>query len=718
MTLRLSYSQIKLFKEYPLEYYYKYVAKFPEKGNETKWLDFGKAMHEVLEEYYNRTNTDWQSNVNEKWQKYNLEGRMDYNNFKTHVINGVTLQLNVTGIEEKFFLRVGNYQIVGYLDVVDTSFGGYILDWKSGTYTKDKVDDYKEQLKYYAYFFKRKYEFIPKECAIFFNKTAKMIKFSFTEEDLNEVEQEIIEIGDKLKKMIETSANKPEDWGSKLGFFSGYHYLQNQKVLNYNIVIKNNFCFLEGDVTPKLLEGIDKLTRYDLKNKFWIQKRVLAKNPGMHSKKEEIGRIHLFNKNHRMFSLGHLNRIRNIIRQYGEHVDAVTHVALDDRRDLNVLNKRLEIMPEELKTDKKLRPYQQDAIRAFLDNQMLGFIEIATGGGKTLVTAELMKILDTTTLWICARKELLWQSKKEFETCLGIPFGIIGCGEYDPQNFTVATIESLYSILKKPDCKEKRDLVKYLNGISFAIIDEAHHASAESYQTVFKELRNTRARLGTSGTVERDDGNSPVLHSLIGEIVYKISAKELEEQGYLMCPRIIFYEHSQKYISGDSYAEIYQEAIVENQNRNQLIKELVKRHKGKKCLILTSRIEHGEIIKKMFSDSNMSAEYVHGSTDKEERQLNFNNFKNGTLNILIGTMSIFGEGIDLPNLEIIINAAANKASVPSIQILGRVLRKSDGKTGATYFDFMDHSKFLKVATDSRIKTFKEQGHEIIIERLE
>src|SRR6056297_3581663 len=97
--LQLSYSQINLYKSYPLDYFYRYVLKLPEKNVETKWSDFGKGVHEVLEEYFSGINKDWNQNSIDKYEKYNLKGKFDYQKFKKNVINGITSNITPTETE-------------------------------------------------------------------------------------------------------------------------------------------------------------------------------------------------------------------------------------------------------------------------------------------------------------------------------------------------------------------------------------------------------------------------------------------------------------------------------------------------------------------------------------------------------------------------------------------------------------------------------------------
>ena len=69
--------------------------------------------------------------------------------------------------------------------------------------------------------------------------------------------------------------------------------------------------------------------------------------------------------------------------------------------------------------------------------------------------------------------------------------------------------------------------------------------------------------------------------------------------------------------------------------------------------------------------------------------------------------------IESPN-----NAAANKGDVKTIQVLGRVLRRLKGKKDAYYYDFIDESRFFRLASYARKKALLKEGHTVeVIDKL-
>jgi len=226
-----------------------------------------------------------------------------------------------------------------------------------------------------------------------------------------------------------------------------------------------------------------------------------------------------------------------------------------------------------------------------------------------------------------------------------------------------------------------------------------------------------------SGTNFRDDGNDMMINATCGNKCFDLSSKVLIQNGWLIKPQIKFIEKymqtndvkklENKILKGlinetPEYNNFYEHFISNNDKRNMVIKEIIDQNKDKKILVLTRLVDHGQYLTALINGSK----HLHGQTSKKEREKIFDAFTNGDLNILISTISIFAEGIDLPNLKIVINAAANKGNVKTIQVLGRILRKLEGKNTAQYYDFIDETKFFRLASLARKKALIKQGHEI------
>jgi superfamily II DNA or RNA helicase len=678
-----------------MKYYYRYVLKVPEQPN--KYLHFGSLVHALLELHFKNEPVDADKLVSEYPLSEDVGG---YERAKQLAANGIaaTSLLNVRDVEHKFFMSIGPHYFVGYADIITAD--DVIVDWKTGKYTRAKEAEYREQTQYYAYLFWRKYNRLPKACALCFVEESKLIEYTFTSDDVLRIEKEILYYGALITKLQRETAARQQSacmaYGTRCAYYDACHALT--ETLSVQIDIHGNMCQLNGHVPDLLSQGIDKTLSYDLKDKYWIQKRMQTKYGGLRPRNwEDIGRKKLYVKGTRTFNVGHLPLVKNLLRQFAEYKKIHLDIKCIDHRAPPV---SLGIMPAALNTDKVLRPYQTEAINTFLGVGN-GYLELATGSGKTIVTAEIIRQMDLRTLWVIDRKELLVQTRELFKQWLNFPIGQIGAGVSDPRDVTVATIQSLVK-----NINEHR---AYLDSVQFVVIDESHHAAAESYQKLFRYLPNTKNRLGCTGTVKRDDGNEMILESLIGPVLYRVSAAQLIADGYLERPSIIFHtlpEHDDD-TSYDSYAESYEDTIVQNVERNALGASFV----NGQTLIIVKKINHGEIMAKLLP----SAVFIHGSTQDEIRTTAFKAFQDAQIPVLIGTIQIFSEGIDVPNLATIINLAGQSGEVKTIQMLGRLLRRSLGKTGCVLHDFCDTGKYGRKASKNRIKTLKNEGHEVEIQ---
>jgi superfamily II DNA or RNA helicase len=286
--------------------------------------------------------------------------------------------------------------------------------------------------------------------------------------------------------------------------------------------------------------------------------------------------------------------------------------------------------------------------------------------------------------------------------------GTLTEGQIDIKTINVATIQTLMSFLKRKDSF----IINFLANVGTFIIDESHVAASKSYVMLSKYLINADIRLGLSGTYKREDGDEMQIEACVGYNEYKVHAQELIDKGHIMKPSIYFYEYKKDSDSGPSgnYNSYYDFNITFSSIRNSLIIRIVEMFKNKNILIIVNKIAHGESLQKSLSNSV----FIHGSVNHEKREEWLAKMKSGKNMIIIGTASIVSKGVDIPNLDVMINATGNLSAITSIQSLGRVLRKSEGKDKAIYIDFIDKGEYLKEHSEHRLKILKEQGHDIKI----
>jgi superfamily II DNA/RNA helicase len=153
----------------------------------------------------------------------------------------------------------------------------------------------------------------------------------------------------------------------------------------------------------------------------------------------------------------------------------------------------------------------------------------------------------------------------------------------------------------------------------------------------------------------------------------------------------------------------YKRAIVHDVYRNDLVRAHVA-IATKPCLVLVQEKEHGERLRKLFEADDVR--FVTGDDPATYRTEVLRDFNVGKFPILIGT-PIFEEGVDIPNLATLVNAAGFKSEILSIQRLGRCVRRAPGKTSFTVVDFEDrgHPWFTE-HSQARADTYAELGFHV------
>jgi len=339
-----------------------------------------------------------------------------------------------------------------------------------------------------------------------------------------------------------------------------------------------------------------------------------------------------------------------------------------------------------------LRPYQEEASKIGIKCQR-GIFKHATRSGKTYLAADLFCRINVKTLYIVPDKTLLDQTVRKLRELLGNDVvGIIGDNKKELRDLTVATIQSMWRIISSDE-----DTMEFFNDLGALFIDECHHVSISKLEN--PGAPNTwysvamhfdcRYRFGFTATPgEKNSIERLVLQGATGSILHIKTPSELIEEGYLCAPKVKIYEFLNQ-TESKKWKYVHENCILNNSKRNELIKKITEEYvsSGENVVIVTNRKEtHGKVLHEMIPGSV----YLHGGCKTDERRDAFNKFENGEVKVLIGT--ILNEGIDLPSMNVVILAGGGKSDKMTVQRLGRVLTKPDGKEKqATIVDIYDYT---------------------------
>ena len=237
---------------------------------------------------------------------------------------------------------------------------------------------------------------------------------------------------------------------------------------------------------------------------------------------------------------------------------------------------------------------------------------------------------------------------------------------------------------------------EYCDKFGCVIIDEGHHVSKPdgTYGKILSKL-NAPIRLAFTATLPTSSEAKFALTGLIGPLIGRQTIEEAANLNILAKPkiRLIRTKKNTRIYDIRNYREAYNEGIVLNESRNKLVMQTAKEYidEGKSVLIFVSKLEHGEELQKTGKIIlNNNIHFVQGNMEKEMRTHIKKCLINKSLLIAIST-TVWREGMDIPNLDVVINACGGKSEIMTLQTIGRGLRKTEDKEHVIIVDFFDPS---------------------------
>ena len=244
------------------------------------------------------------------------------------------------------------------------------------------------------------------------------------------------------------------------------------------------------------------------------------------------------------------------------------------------------------------------------------------------------------------------------------------------------------------------------------IVHNCHGAASRGIWNVVRSC-SASYRFGLSGTpFKRGDKQDLKLIALTGDIIYRVTNKEMIEDGISTPTEVVMIDIPEPKIQGrKEYRLVYGEGIVHNEFRNIAICELTDKYHqhGKQVVIMIKEIEHGKLLDNMLHNYKEGAylphEFIYGDTPIEQRTEILDAFKQGMVGILI-TSVILDQGIDIPNIDVLILAGGGASQIKSLQRIGRGLRWNDGKEKLTVIDFVDTThRYLAKHSLDRVNSY-------------
>ena len=336
----------------------------------------------------------------------------------------------------------------------------------------------------------------------------------------------------------------------------------------------------------------------------------------------------------------------------------------------------------------ELRPHQEEALEALArlraEGNTIALLTHAQGAGKTVTSLADARRIGGRTLFVVHTRDLVHQAAEQFRKLWPqVTTGLFVDEDRDTESHNlVGTVQSL-----------ARHLGQFApEHFDYLIVDEAHHATADSYQKLLRYF-HPRFTLGLTATPDRADGNSAL--EVFRNAAHRLSLREAVEQGELVpirCVRVrTNIDLSRVRFNQIQYNRRDIEETVMVPSRDQLIVDTYRDHvPGRKAVAFCVNVRHGDELAERFRAAGIAGRSVSGRMTAADRKACLEAFARGELRVLCAC-DLLNEGWDCPDVEVLLMARPTLSKVIYLQQLGRGTRKAPNKECLIVFDFVDNA---------------------------
>ena len=335
----------------------------------------------------------------------------------------------------------------------------------------------------------------------------------------------------------------------------------------------------------------------------------------------------------------------------------------------------------------KLFDYQEDMVKrvqeAFKHHDAV-MVQMPTGTGKTHVLASIVGLFLKKNVWVVAhRRELVSQIKDT----LGWFFPTL-----DSEKIQVVSIQWLSRHYR--ELKEKPSLI---------VIDEAHHALAETYAEVMNTYPKAK-KLGLTATPYRMNGKG--FTDLFDTLLCSWNMERFIAEGRLSlydyysikpdsADQLLIDSLQKRGADGDYQQKELNEVMDVRPSLERLCLTIKQYVPGKKGIVYAISIQHAEHIAEFYRENGIKAVAISSKTPLAERKLFIEKFKkthtdltdstDNEIEVLV-SVDLFSEGFDCPDVEFVQLARPTLSLAKYMQMVGRGLRVAEGKDCCVILD--------------------------------
>jgi len=392
----------------------------------------------------------------------------------------------------------------------------------------------------------------------------------------------------------------------------------------------------------------------------------------------------------------------------------LTYFLNEQEIKFEIIDERIKLEAIQVESQLNLYDYQKEAIDHLLlaDN---GILVAPPGSGKTIIGIDLITRIKQPTLILVHKNQILNQWIERIEHFLNIPKRDIGQLRANKKvvndKITIAMIQTLS---RMTDIQE-------VNKFGMLIVDECHHMPARMFRNVITHF-NPYYLYGLTATPERKNNDAKLIFIYLGPILHKIDKNRYRiEPQYQQVSEIV--ENSPKIkiqqtdlvvpfkVQTDNF-QVLSKILIFDSKRNQKIIEDIKSqvNDGRKCLVLTERKEHVEVLG-YYLKTDTEIITMTGNLTVKQRKMKVKQIESGNFQVILATGQLIGEGTDFPNLDCLFLVFPFSFSGKLTQYIGRVERGVGLRKWI--FDYRDiYIEFLEKLFKKRLRYYKKHFADI------
>ena len=337
----------------------------------------------------------------------------------------------------------------------------------------------------------------------------------------------------------------------------------------------------------------------------------------------------------------------------------------------------------------KPTPLQEEALQALsffrdVKGRNKGVVVLPTGTGKTILSAIDARRYGGRTLFLVHRLDILKQSIDAYKLVWpDLKVGIL-TGEVKENEFGCDVL-----FASKDTLRQSSELALFARDwFNYVVVDEVHHGQSPTYREVLRYFR-PGFMLGMTATPDRTD-RKDIFELFDYSKIYEIPLSEVIDRGYLVpysyygLTDDVDYSHIRYQGLRYNVADLERLLIIPERNE-AIIREYLAKGQGDKAIGFCVSIKHAERMAEAFNAVGITAAAIHSGSPNRDALVQ--GFRENAFQVAF-TVDLFNEGIDFPNVRVLLFLRPTESKTVFLQQVGRGLRLCIGKDRVRILDFI------------------------------